>query len=84
MGRRAHGDTRRRINLYISESILAELQIFYFDPARGKPKYGALSDIVNAALKEHLHNVKGTTPSNDDDEEEESEDEEENPEHPEA
>lgn len=57
MGRK-HGDSRRRINLYISESVLAELQIFYFDPARGKPRYGALSDIVNVALKEHLVSVK--------------------------
>lgn len=62
MGRRQHGDSRRRINLYISEAVLAELQIFYFDPARGKPKYGALSDIVNIALKEHLVSVKAPSP----------------------
>lgn len=58
MGRRQHGDSRRRINLYISESILTELQLYYFDPARGRAKYGALSDIVNSALKAHLNGVK--------------------------
>lgn len=58
MGRRAHGDARKRINLYISEMILAELQIYYFDPARGKPQYGVLSDIVNTALKDHLVALK--------------------------
>lgn len=58
MGRRQHGDTRRRINLYISEHTLAELQLLYFDPARGKPKYGALSDLVNEALKDHLNLIK--------------------------
>lgn len=58
MGRRPHGDSRRRINLYIGEAILAELQLYYFDPARGKPKYGMLSDIVNNALKEHLMTIK--------------------------
>jgi len=84
MGRRQHGDTRRRINLYISESILAELQIFYFDPARGKPKYGALSDIVNIALKDHLRKVKGQEEEQEEDEEEEDENDgqEEDSEHP--
>jgi len=74
MGRRQHGDIRRRINLYISESVLAELQIFYFDPARGKPQYGKLSDIVNFALKEHLKKVKGTEEEEDSDNEEERSD----------
>jgi len=60
MGRRAHGDARKRINLYIKEDLLTELQIHYFDPARGKPQYGVLSDIVNTALKEHLDKIKIT------------------------
>lgn len=58
MGRRQHGDPRRRINLYIDEAVLAELQLYYFDPARGKPKYGKLSDLVNVALKQHLSFIK--------------------------
>lgn len=58
MGRRAHGDARKRINLYLQEAVLAELQIHYFDPARGKPQYGVLSEIVNNALKEHLERIK--------------------------
>lgn len=58
MGRRAHGDTRKRINLYIQEQLITELQIFFFDPARGKPQYGALSDLVNTLLKEKLDEMK--------------------------
>lgn len=60
MGRRAHGDARKRINLYISEAVLTELQIHHFDPARGKPQYGVLSDIVNTALKDYVDKIKAT------------------------
>lgn len=58
MGRRSHNDPHRRINLYINESILTALQILYFDPARGKARYGAMSELVNLALKEHLRMIK--------------------------
>lgn len=58
MGRRPGATPRRRINLYIDEHVLAQLALHYFDPARGKPKFGVMSDIVNTALAEHIEKLK--------------------------
>jgi len=56
---RPYGATKRkRVNLYIDEHTLTELQIFFFDPARGKAEYGALSELVNVLLKDHLRLIK--------------------------
>lgn len=49
---------RKRVNLYIDENTLTELHIFFFDPARGKAEYGALSELVNVLLREHLSLIK--------------------------
>lgn len=49
---------RKRVNLYIDENTLTELQLFFFDPARGKAEYGALSELVNVLLKEHVSLIK--------------------------
>lgn len=57
MGRKMGAEARKRVNFYVNEVVLMQLQLFYFDAARGRSKYGAMSEIVNVALKEHLDRI---------------------------
>lgn len=57
MGKKMGAIPRKRVNFYVDEVVLAQLQLIYYDAARGRSKYGAMSEIVNVALKEHLDRV---------------------------
>lgn len=57
MGKKMGAIPRKRVNFYVDEIVLAQLQLIYYDAARGRSKYGAMSEIVNMALKEHLDRV---------------------------
>lgn len=58
MGRRALADSRRRVNVYISEELLLKFNLIHFDPSRGRPEYGRLSEIINQLLRFHLDDIE--------------------------
>jgi len=54
MGRRSLSDPRKRVNLYIEESLLTRFTLLHFDPTRGNFEYGKLSEAVNNLLRIEL------------------------------
>lgn len=54
MGRRKFTEERKRVNVYIKTRLLDRFTLLYYDPARSRADYGALSTVVNNLLEEHL------------------------------
>jgi hypothetical protein len=54
MGRRAFSSPRKRVNIYLDESLLLEFQSLHFDPIRGKSEYGQLTEMFNNMLRAYL------------------------------
>ena len=57
MGRRTLSDPRKRVNLYIEESLLTRFTLLYFDPTRGNFEYGKLSEVINSLLRLELDKI---------------------------
>ena len=60
-GRKTEARRKVRCRVDIYEDIYTPIALLYFDPLRGKIKYGALTDLVNQLLTEHLKQFKSTT-----------------------
>jgi hypothetical protein len=51
--------------IYLTESTSSEVSLYLADPVRKKPKYGALSVLVETLLRNHLEQLKKGTILND-------------------
>ena len=58
MGRRKFTEERKRVNVYLKERLLDRFTLIYFDPARQRADYGALSNVINHLLEEHLKTME--------------------------
>lgn len=47
----------KRTNVYLRKTLLARLQIRFFDKDQARVPYGILSDIVNQLLEAYLNNL---------------------------
>lgn len=54
MGRRAFSTPRKRVNVYLDESLLTEFSLLHFDPIRGRSEYGELTAVLNTLLRGYL------------------------------
>jgi Arc/MetJ-type ribon-helix-helix transcriptional regulator len=56
MGRRKKG--RIHISVRVDEELYQEIQLLLHDPTKGRTRYGALSDLVEAQLRAWLERRK--------------------------
>ena len=51
-------EARREIEISLPESLVAALDILFFDPARGKPAHGKRSEFIAIAIRDRLLTLK--------------------------
>ena len=55
----------REICISIPERLIGRLDIFFYDPALGKPSYGARSQLISELLEKWLNEQTGAKDGND-------------------
>lgn len=57
-GRPRNPQKPKEIQITLPEALLMELNLLFFDPAKGRPKYGARSKLIENLLREYLGKLK--------------------------
>ncbi len=52
---RKYLEPRRRVEIWLPESIKARLDLICLDPLRGKPDYGKRSELIQQLLQDHFN-----------------------------
>lgn len=54
MPKAPYNDPKMRLVVYVHKSVLDEVELLCKDPLRNKPKYGAITDLVNELLSQWI------------------------------
>lgn len=57
-GRKPHNDPPVKVHISLPTSLVAKVELSLFDPARGRIRYGGLSELLQSLLTRWLDDIK--------------------------